>query len=260
MKIIDFHLHVNPKADVNKEKNISLQSDIRALFKGLSCKLTENKIEKGLAIVLDQSFLEKDLLNKLEGFENLLFSFMIDFRKPNAAVLLNKACSLKSFTALKFHPTHQNIQREDFAKAKELAQKASAFKKIIILDCHSVKSDSLEVEFVKYLLPTIKTPLILAHAGGLKALEALVVALDFPNVYLETSFSVPFWQGSSLENDLAFSFKKIGASRCLYGSDSPYIPLEESLQKTLSFFKKYKFSTKEIEQIMSQTALHLLTN
>jgi len=259
MKIIDFHLHLSPTADVSREKNISQEKDLMAILKGLSLNLRKNKIEKGLAIVLDQSFLEKDdLLKTLNKFDNLLFSFMIDFRQPNAIALLEMACSAKSFKGLKFHPTHQQITRDDFESAMGLAKKASDLNKIIIIDCHSVSSFSLELDFAKYILRKVKTPVILAHSGGLKALEALVVALDFENVYLETSFSVPFWLGSSIEQDLAYCFKKLGVERCLYGSDSPFMDIAESVRKTLSFLQKHNFSGKEINQIMSGTARSLI--
>lgn len=101
-------------------------------------------------------------------------------------------------------------------------------------------------------------PIILCHGGGLKVLEAMLIAQSYSNVYLDTSFSLPFWQGSSVEGDMAFAMKKTGEDRWLYGSDSPFVDEKKAINAHLQFFEKYDFSQKTINQIMGQNCTHVL--
>lgn len=268
MKIIDFHLHIYPQPDVQKELAISKEKSLHDFLINLSRNLELAKINLGMAIILDIGFLanknavktiKKLILSK--KVKNLIFSVMLDFRDKKVLQDL-ETLTLLGFKGIKFHPIQQKILPQDYKKAKQLALAADKYKKIIIIDTHHVGLDSdiySGLNFAKYILPDIKGPVILAHSGGLKALEAVVLALDYKNVYLETSFSVPFWQGSSIEQDLAFTFKKLGSARCLYGSDAPFIDLEESLKAIDKFFKKYNFSKKDIENIMHNTADKILS-
>lgn len=268
MKIIDSHLHFFPKPDVKKEMNLSKEKDIAAVLCGLSNRLKKAGIEKGVAIILDTDFLANGKavevikkLNKAKKISNLIFSASIDFRSKDARSCLEVFLSL-GFKALKFHPVHQRILPQDYAKAKKLALMATNKNKIIIIDTQHVGLDSdiySGLHLAKYFLPEVKTPIVLAHSGALKVLEALVLALDYENIYLGTSFSVPFWQKSSVEMDLAFAFKKLGSNRCIYGSDAPYIDLEDSLRATNKFFKEYNFSKKDIDNIMYNTANKIFT-
>ena len=43
----------------------------------------------------------------------------------------------------------------------------------------------------------VKAPIIALHAGGGKVVEAMSIGLDCKNIYFDTSFSIPFWFGSS---------------------------------------------------------------
>lgn len=265
--IIDTHLHLFPKPNLKKEMAISKEKDMSSLFCGLSNRLKKAGIEKGVAIILDTNFLANKRaveaikeLNKTKKLSNLIFAATIDFRSKNTCSYLETFFSL-GFKALKFHPVLQKILPQDYRKAKELALMAASQKKIIIIDTQHVGLDSdvySGLHLAKYFLPEIKTPIVLAHSGALRVLEALVLALDYENVYLETSFSVPFWQKSSVEMDLAFAFKKLGSNRCIYGSDAPFICLKESLEKTKKFFKEHDFSKKDVDNIMYNTANKIL--
>ena len=98
----------------------------------------------------------------------------------------------------------------------------------------------------------------MAHSGGALVLDALSLAMAANNLYLETSLSLDFWQGSSVEKDFAFAFKKLGSERCLYGSDAPFVGLKESLEVANDFFKKYNFAEKDIKNILFNTAAKIL--
>ncbi|NOX15369.1 MAG: amidohydrolase family protein [Epsilonproteobacteria bacterium] len=102
-----------------------------------------------------------------------------------------------------------------------------------------------------------KSPIILLHSGGARVLEAMLIAESQNNIYLETSFSILCYHNSSIEQDFAFAYKKIGTNRVLYGSDSPYINLKESISFTSKYLQKYNFLDSEIENIFFNTAKNI---
>ena len=61
------------------------------------------------------------------------------------------------------------------------------------------------------------------------------------------SFSIPYYAGSSIEKDLAFAYKKIGANRIIYASDHPYIPHQEALDAAISFCQANGFDSEDQE-------------
>lgn len=71
--------------------------------------------------------------------------------------------------------------------------------------------------------------MVLAHACAPQVLGAYTVVKANPNVYLDVSFSVLYYAGSSVETDLAFISDRIDRF-VLYGSDFPQYPADTYLQ------------------------------
>lgn len=74
--------------------------------------------------------------------------------------------------------------------------------------------------------------LILAHTGGHMVLDAFMVAKSNPNVLLETSLTLDYYRGASVEADLACTVRRMHAWRVLYGSDFPSCDLVSYLDHT----------------------------
>jgi predicted TIM-barrel fold metal-dependent hydrolase len=70
--------------------------------------------------------------------------------------------------------------------------------------------------------------LILAHACAPHVLGAYTVVKANPNVYLDVSFALLYYAGSSVETDLGYVSDKIDRY-VLYGSDFPQYPADEYL-------------------------------
>jgi uncharacterized protein len=258
------HLHLYPSSELVSEGSWNMAMLDKNL-KSLSRRLNELSIEKGLAIILDEKFLRnKEAVAYLRGninkFSNLSLCLMLDFRKPDFSRLLALAKDLK-FKAIKLHPYLQKIGPKDYSRAGELAKRAAELGMFLVVDCSYGTKHLYEYNGVKlcaYLSNLISTPIIMAHSGGALAIDALSLAMAANNIYLETSFSLDFWQGSSVEQDLAFAFKKLGSERCLYGSDAPFIDIKDSLKTANNFFKKYNFTKKDIDNILYNSAKALL--
>jgi predicted TIM-barrel fold metal-dependent hydrolase len=104
----------------------------------------------------------------------------------------------------------------------------------------------------------VRCPIVMSHAGGRQILDAMLLAEDARQVVLDTSFSLPYYLGSSIETDFAFAMRKLGAARWVYGSDAPFVSLEDSLSATRRFLDAHRFAAKDVEQILHGTAAALL--
>ena len=262
MRIIDFHLHLSPKADTNIEKNIS-KYNIGAHIDTLSKKLKENSIALGNVILLDETLLKKDeAINQLisKRKRNIVFSCMLDPRDKNSVTLLEKAHSLGFRGLGEIHPYLQRLSDADIPSVERLAQKSEDLGMFIIVDCSYLQVGYDGLKLVTSLSETIsKAPIIIAHGGGNRVLDAMLVAMEKKNVFLELSFSIPYWLGSTIEQDFAFAIRKLGSEKCIYGSDAPYADISESKKIMLNFLKKHNFTKKDMEKIMYNTSMNILT-
>jgi uncharacterized protein len=114
------------------------------------------------------------------------------------------------------------------------------------------------VRLAARLAGEVRCPIVMSHGGGRQVLDAMLVAADAPQVLLETSFSLPYYVGSSIDTDFAFAIRKLGASRWMFGSDAPFVALGTSIACTREFFDRHHFTAAEADQIFHGTAAALL--
>lgn len=88
--------------------------------------------------------------------------------------------------------------------------------------------------------PNLK--IVLAHAGGgTLSAEAVVVATECPNIYLETSWVYP--------GALVSMVRQVGAQRVMFGSD-----VYENVSPFLNMYQESGLSKEELELCLGQTA------
>ena len=189
------------------------------------------------------------------------FTLLLDPRPVEAEARLAKAAAW-GFNGIKFHPYMQGLGDGDFPAAVEIAKQAEAQGLWIAVDASYGTLEVFEQNGVRLAAAVAKSvksaPIILMHLGGRMALEAMAVALAAPNVLLEMSLSIPFWLGSSVEQDFAFAIRQVGADRCMFSSDHPFIDLDTALDATKGFLDKHGFGDAEQEQIFHATGQRLL--
>jgi predicted TIM-barrel fold metal-dependent hydrolase len=198
----------------------------------------------------------------VSGFSRTRFpiALAIDFRGPDAEGRLERAHAA-GVAALKFHPYLQQIVPADYARAAALSRAAERLGMFVMVCC-SYGTRALErhdgVRLAARLAGDVRCPIVMSHGGGRQVLDAMLVAADAPQVLLETSFSLPYYVGSSIDTDFAFAIRKLGASRWMFGSDAPFVPLGASIARTREFFDRHHFTAAEAEQIFHATAAALL--
>lgn len=267
MKIFDFNIHL-PYIK-NEDVNIVIKQDL---------KLSINDLIKGFET-------HKDCISKCEGANFLLFNTklfnenvsgffnvtsaklkiarytaLIDFRDPNVFNYLNNVKESGAH-AIMFNSYLQKISESDFTDILKVCQFAAKKKLIICIDGSYGTSKMYEYDNLKLACAVSDlindTPIVIVHSGGYRLIEAMLLAADKKNVWLDTSFSLPYYIGSSIEQDFAFIMKQMNCDRIIFGSDHPYIDFEKALNDHLLFFNKYDFCTNEQEKIFFHNANEL---
>lgn len=246
MKIIDSHVHLYQKPDLEKEFHIS-QEPVEKLLEGLSNKITKEKINQALVYILDSKFLSLNL----KVPKNLIIASVIRLNKNHSEDL--KKAFAQGIKVIKILPYEQKISRKIYPEIVKIAKLAKK-KKMILSICSTYGSKLVYatngVELAAYIKTKVDIPIILAHAGGPKIFDAMILALEYEDVFLDLSFSLKSWWGSSQIKDYAFAIKKLDYKKCFYGSDYPYVGFEESLKYFLRLSKKYNFSKKGRDNIL----------
>ena len=185
---------------------------------------------------------------------------LFDFRQPSPLEYLEKLKEA-GFSAIKFHSYVQQIRPEDYELAVAIARQAETMGMLICIDAGYGTTGMYRFDNLPLVCAVAeaihRVPIIVLHSGGTRCFEAMLIAEAKSNVYLETSFTLPYFLGSSIESDLAFVYKKIGADRVLYASDAPYFNIRDARNIARSFFDRHGFRDTELEKIFYQNAKSL---
>lgn len=186
-------------------------------------------------------------------FLDARFTILGNFRSSDGIKQLQDLNS-SGIDAVKFHCYFQNITESDFPDVLSMAIAAANLHMPIFIDTSygslgMYHNDNLKLAV--YLLEKIKNvPIVLLHSGGARVLEAHLLADACPNVYLETSFTLPYYLGSSVERDLAFSYNKL-SEKVIYGSDYPYVEMDESINTFFKFTQDWGFTEQQIDGFLN---------
>lgn len=261
MRVIDFNVHLPPAPSLEHE--LDLQAfDAAASLAAIGDEMQRNGVVRGNLMILDCGFLRRGdyALVAFARALGLRCTVMVDPREVDAWNLVD-AGAQAGIVAIKLHPYLLGLHDGEIPRAVALAEHAAAKGLMIAVDCsYGTRRlyDISGVRLVVALAERVTTPIVALHGGGPRVLDVMSLVLDSSNVYLETSFSIPYWLGSSVEADYAFAIRKAGAHRCLFGSDRPYIPQQQAIAQTLDFMRRHGFGEREVEQVMSATAQQLL--
>ena len=266
MRVIDFFVHPIRTPDESALFHIASERP-EGLLDLISSELNEKAISGALIPSFDSKILDSmawltavKLHSDTKRFAFALLPDMEDLRSGRFRDRIDFAAAA-GFCAIVFHPYLQKILPEDLSLMQELARQAESSGMFVII-CSAYGSTKM---FKHYSLPLaaglaeeINCPIVLAHCGGAKIVEAYLVAEAYANIYLETSFTLPYWLGSSIEIDIAFAIRKLGPVRWLFGSDAPFCTLNDALAAHHKFFDTHGFIDSQVEQIMSGTARTIL--
>jgi uncharacterized protein len=267
--IFDFNIHL-PYSFIQASGQLAYNEDeitVEQLNKSYidSLENLQSSISSANFMFLNENIITEDgidtVIKRMKGdFKHCCITSLINFRNSKIEDSIDRAVEL-GIDGIKFHSYIQKITENDFDNVLKAAHCAEKHKLFICIDTSygtsgMYKYDNLRLSaFLSEFIS--KVPIVLLHSAGARILEAMLLAEDKKNIFLETSFSLPYFLGSSVEQDFAFAYKKIGVDRILYGSDFPYISLMDSVHIMNDFFEKYGFDDADIQKIMVQNVFRL---
>lgn len=216
-------------------------------------------------------------------FKNYLYNLMVFTSKVDFKLLKNVFCKTilcdyktkninkyfkdiknAKINAIKFHPYFQKIDNSDFEKCVKLALSAEKYNLPILIDA-SVGGENLykinNLELILEISKKIKrVPIVILHSGGIKILEAFLIAENSKNVFLDTSFSVNYFKNFPILKTYQEVYKRLGPDRIVYGSDFPYCDLKKSFQDNLKLLKKTFNSKSDLSKIFYVNAKKIFFN
>ena len=268
MKVFDFNIHLPwiQSCDVNDVIEQDKILTPEQLCQGFKIHYDSFKYLNGANFML---FNQNLLKNNLESFanlccqsmENYLFTNLVNFHRVDVLDYL-ELCLIQGVKSIMFNSYLQHITELDFEKVLKVCQFAESNKMIICIDgsygtTKMYLYDNMKLAcFIADFIDSV--PIIIIHSGGYRIIEAMLLALDKSNIYLDTSFSLPYYIGSSLEQDFAFAYRKVGTHRILFGSDHPYLIYNDAISQHIDFFERYGFNTSQIEDIFYNNAVRII--
>jgi len=219
------------------------------------------KCEGGNILLFNTRLFDEDIsffLKKVRSSLKLLtYTALIDFRRKNIKEYIDNL-SKSGVNAVMVNSYLQQILEDDFIAVLDAFKYASQKGLIICIDGSYGTSKMYTYDNLKlacFIADNItKSPIVIVHAGGYRVIEAMLLAADKKNVWLDTSFSLPYYENSSIEKDFAYVIKKLNCERIVFGTDYPYFDFNEALKMHFRFFKKYHFSDLEMERILKHNA------
>lgn len=154
----------------------------------------------------------------------------LDFSRLNYSVDQIKDLDLDG---VKIHPRVQRIGIDALLEMDFLSRLEEAGLPLMICgwqQSSSVPIDSLSPLHVDRLAKRYpKLPIVLSHMGGYRFWDAFTVARANPLVFLDCSYYLQAFRGTSLESDF-FAMLKTIDRKVIYGSDFPEVPVKPYLE------------------------------
>lgn len=267
MKIFDFNIHL-PYIK-HEDVNIVIAQDMSLGADGIQMGYDTHKhILKNCVganfLLFNTKLFDTDVSAFFQHVSSSLevkkYTALIDFRRSDIIDYIDNLVK-SGVNAVMVNSYLQQIEEHDFITVLKAFQYAESKGLIICIDgsygtSKMYKYDNLKLAcFVADFIS--KAPIVIVHAGGYRIIEAMLLAADKKNVWLDTSFSLPYYENASIEIDFSYVLKKMNCERIVFGTDHPYIEFNDALQTHFNFFNKFRFNELEIEKILYSNALKL---
>jgi len=244
--IIDSHLHLDPIVD----------GTAIGAVKELEKQLIENEISRAIVLHLNfQPWSLDEFANAISESKILKPYINLEPQKTECSNLFFEEIIAMGFIGIKLHPRLHNFSLND-PKTIELVRMAGYFSLPVLIDAFPdgsyIMSGFNPLSYSNLALACPDTRMIWAHLGGYRVFDFLFLSKRLSNVYLDFSYSLLYFEGSSVVQDIIFAMKSLRFNKVFYGSDYPDRSINISLNKTLDILHKHGLTEEEINKIMGK--------
>jgi predicted TIM-barrel fold metal-dependent hydrolase len=163
------------------------------------------------------------------------------------------------FIGLKLHPRLQKFDVDSDA-TKRLVRLAGDLNVPVLIDAFPDGTNLMQnfnsVNYAKLALHCPKTRIIWAHMGGHYAIDFMMLAKRLPNIYMDMSYSLLYYRGSSVTQDMVYAMRSMRFERIFYGSDYPDRSLHDSLHSSIQELRNQGVNELEMKKLLESNARH----
>ena len=255
--IIDSHMHVSPAKDALGEKRDARVETFLAAF---DASPLDRAVLLPIEPIMPFSFV-REVAAQRPG--KIHYYGTVNFSDGDRAVeVFARQVEEQGAVGLKLHPRRQGITRAHWPLVRQLAQQAANYERPVLVDAFpygrgALHDESLElVEAIAEAVP--KAKVIIAHMGGHRILDALILARTSYTIYLDLSLIHQVYRGSHIEQDIFYAIRRLGADRCLYGSDYPDCDMTAYYEDMRRALDAHGFTSAEQDRIFGGVAREVL--
>tara|TARA_B100000780_G_C21096525_1_gene442283 strand:- start:769 stop:1536 length:768 start_codon:yes stop_codon:yes gene_type:complete len=242
--IIDAHLHLDETID----------GTIKTAFKELNDQLISASVSKGILLHLEiQPWTTEEFSKEMEKYDLIESYVNINPHSKNALETLEHSIKNLNFIGLKLHPRLQEYSLADDS-VLALVKYAGELDVPVLIDAFPDGTYLMQgfnpLDYAKLAQKAPDTRFIWAHMGGHYVLDFMMLAKRLSNVYMDLSYSLLYFQASSIPDNMIYAMKSMKFNKIFYGSDYPDRSVTETLQKSLEFFESKNLTSKEVNKIL----------
>ncbi len=221
-------------------------------------QMLDAKIDHAIVLHLDkQPWSLEDVAAAMERHDGMHAFANVHPGDPRATEILTNAVNELKFIGLKLHPRLQEF-RVDSPAAVKLVECAGNLNIPVLIDAFPDGTGIMQgfdvLSYARLAQMCPGTRIIWAHMGGHRVLDMLMLAKRLPNVYMDMSYSLLYYRGSSVPKDMVYAMRSMKFRRIFYGSDYPDRPLGDSLSLTLGLLRALGLDELEIRVLMHSNA------
>lgn len=217
-----------------------LNSNQNTSFLEYSSKLEKLGYKNGLAIGIAniEQYEHKLFYEQASQFKNLTPIAGIDVHAQN---IFEEIYNIKKigYKGVKIHSRFNNIDLKSKLFKNILHELNNQELPLILCTYLFNKSTNFYInpfDLFKLFENIEKTKILLAHGGVFDILTYSELSKQFDNIFIDLSFTINKYKGSSLDNDIRYLFENLD-QKLTIGSDFPDFDLSET-KKRFDFFSK----------------------
>jgi len=246
--IIDTHLHLDDKFD----------GTAKGAAEELQRQLAAAGVARAIVLQLEaQPWSAEEVSEaiathpRLRGFINV----NPNSREPERR--LREGIERLNYIGLKLHPRLQEFSVDD-ERTVRLVQFAGEMNVPVLIDAFPDGTHLLQgfapLKYASLARQCPKTRIIWAHMGGHHVIDFMMLAKRLPNVYFDISYSLLYYQKSSIPGDMVYAMRSMKFGRIFYGSDYPDRSIISSLELTRQYLGGQSLTEDEMANIMARNA------
>lgn len=246
--IIDAHLHLDDKFDGTAKGAVA----------ELNRQIEEAAVDRALILHLDiQPWSAEEVSEAIAEYPRLRGFINVHPNKGTPERRLRDGIEKLGYVGLKLHPRLQAFEVND-ERTVRLVQYAGELNVPVLIDAfpdgtHLMQGFSA-LNYALLAKQCPKTRIIWAHMGGHHVLDFMMLAKRLPNVYFDISYSLLYYQNSSVPSNMVYAMQSMKFERIFYGSDYPDRSISDTLNASLRYLRSHKLDEQDLLKIMGLNA------